>query len=115
MPSFVVEPRSVEVVAGGTLELMCILEPKTADIGWTRNGQAVVIEGGQLARGGVLRLNNMAPALAGNYECIASTPYGSIVSSTAKVQIAGKDCQCLFDRVFIPLVTRVQWCSNILV
>ena len=90
VPVFEVEPQSTVVPPGGVLELVCLLDPKTSDIRWTRDGQSVADGGGVVTKGGLLRITNMSQALTGNYECVASTSYGSVVSSAARVQIASK-------------------------
>lgn len=90
VPKFVAEPKSETVAAGGSHSLMCLVEPATLSISWLRNGQVVVNEAGVVAKGGVLTLNKVTQAQAGDYECMASTDYGRLVSSAARIEIAGE-------------------------
>lgn len=96
IPHFLVEPQGAVVEPGMSVELLCSVSPNSTTVRWLLNGSVI---SSQRPRGVELREGSLKIAAfnelndishEGVYQCLASSPYGTIMSSEARVEEAGK-------------------------
>ncbi|XP_064424723.1 cell adhesion molecule-related/down-regulated by oncogenes isoform X1 [Latimeria chalumnae] len=88
-PKFTSDPLSTVQKPGGRVQLSCTADPSTAHISWLFNGQRLDDEqNGVDLQPGSLTISSLRPSHVGQYQCIASTSVGAVVSNPALVTLA---------------------------
>uniref|UniRef100_A0A6I8R7N6 Cell adhesion-associated, oncogene-regulated n=1 Tax=Xenopus tropicalis TaxID=8364 RepID=A0A6I8R7N6_XENTR len=89
-PHFTSEPLSTVQKLGGPVTLLCTAEPPWAHISWLFNGELLerISSQGVDIQSGHLTIPSLGTAHIGQYQCIASTSVGAILSRPATVSVA---------------------------
>lgn len=110
MPQFISEPQSAVVQQGTVVWLNCSTRPAASNIRWLLNGTQLVTTAtggsGSKRRHGNPTVEVVAGEVAsivrigsfnaswheGFYQCVATTPSGTLASREAKLEAAGNSC-----------------------
>ena len=91
------EPESRVVKPHSQVVLKCRAEPESAGIRWRRDGEFIDLanEKDMFIEGGILRIASFKHrpkeySHIGVYQCVASSPAGTIVSQLATLERAGE-------------------------
>ncbi|XP_018079736.1 cell adhesion molecule-related/down-regulated by oncogenes isoform X5 [Xenopus laevis] len=89
-PRFTSKPLSTVQKPGGPVTLLCSAEPPWAHISWLFNGEQFerISSQGVDIQSGHLVIPSLGPAHVGQYQCIASTSVGAILSKSVSVSVA---------------------------
>ncbi|XP_030076555.1 cell adhesion molecule-related/down-regulated by oncogenes [Microcaecilia unicolor] len=92
IPHFVLEPLSTVQKAGGSVVLHCSAEPPSTQIFWLLNGKKLSVEPEEVAvQPGSLTIFSLGSSYTGQYQCVANTSIGAIISKPANVSLAWLD------------------------
>ncbi|XP_034050965.1 papilin-like [Thalassophryne amazonica] len=116
-------PNNIQVSAGSTATLPCVVSGDNVNVGWSRNGVLIRADGRNILvlPDGSLILNNIKPSDEGTYTCNAYTGIYS-VSATAEVTVtkeshSGGDIppECIDqpELANCELIVYARLCSNL--
>ncbi|XP_043936763.1 cell adhesion molecule-related/down-regulated by oncogenes isoform X2 [Protopterus annectens] len=90
VPRFTSEPLSIVQKIGGKVQLQCTAEPSTAHISWWFNGQRLDLLLDRMIelQAGSLIIPSLQTSHVGQYQCVASTEAGAVISVPAIVSTA---------------------------
>ncbi|KAG8434688.1 hypothetical protein GDO86_012880 [Hymenochirus boettgeri] len=112
-PRFLSEPLSTVQKPGGSITLLCSVEPPWAHISWLFNGELLSRNQvhGVAIHSGHLTIPSLGLEQAGLYQCIGSTSVGTILSRSATVSLAYLDD---FETTFGHSVTAEEGSSQLI-
>lgn len=89
------EPTSKPVRPFSRVKLRCSAHPKEATITWTLNGVTIMDFPNIAINGGTLLIRNFESdegsfSHVGDYQCVATTGVGSVISRVARLEAACK-------------------------
>ncbi|NXQ24833.1 CDON protein, partial [Alaudala cheleensis] len=88
-PRFISEPSSAVQKSGEPVQLRCSAEPSTARISWLFNGEPLDSRVGEVEiQSGSLTIVSLSPVTCGQYQCVASSSVGAVLSRPATVSMA---------------------------
>nr|XP_033774053.1 cell adhesion molecule-related/down-regulated by oncogenes isoform X3 [Geotrypetes seraphini] len=92
IPHFVLEPLSTVQKVGGSVVLRCSAEPPSAQVFWLLNGEKLSVEPEEAAvQPGSLTIFSLDSSHTGQYQCVANTSIGAIISKPANVSLGWLD------------------------
>ncbi|NXU72771.1 CDON protein, partial [Oreotrochilus melanogaster] len=88
-PHFLSEPLSTVQKPGGPVHLHCSAEPPTAGLSWLFNGEPLASKVGEVEiQPGSLTILSLSLSTSGQYQCVANSSTGAVLSSPATVSMA---------------------------
>ncbi|XP_071432230.1 cell adhesion molecule-related/down-regulated by oncogenes isoform X2 [Pithys albifrons albifrons] len=87
-PRFISEPSSTVQKSGEPVQLHCSAEPSTARLSWLFNGEPLDSRAGEVEiQSGSLTIVSLSLATCGQYQCMASSSVGAVLSRPATVSM----------------------------
>ncbi|XP_030320724.1 cell adhesion molecule-related/down-regulated by oncogenes isoform X2 [Calypte anna] len=88
-PHFLSEPLSTVQKPGGPVHLHCSAAPSTAGLSWLFNGEPLANKVGEVEiQSGSLTILSLSLSTSGQYQCVANSSTGAVLSSPATVSMA---------------------------